>query len=66
MSKPQDDEIKFNIGDFVDVEWISGEFWRNGVLISICGEESCVRLPTGWHVYPKTSCLREILTHNKY
>ena len=46
------------VGTVVDVEWMPGQFWRNGVIARLAGSNSTVRLPSGWHVYAKVNDLR--------
>lgn len=46
------------VGDTVDVEWTTGEFWCGGVLTAIGMAHATVRLTTGWNVYPPVGNLR--------
>lgn len=60
MAEMQEQESSdFRVGDVVDVEWMPGEFWRDGTVTSLIGTQASVRLTTGWHVHPEISSLRK-------
>lgn len=54
-----DTQNDFQVGDIVDVEWMRGQFWRDGIITSLRGAHASISLPTGWHVYPEISSLRK-------